>query len=156
VIVPGLRAAIDLPTPEDIECLAIHDEYAGRSIGAVLAAAAERADVDAFRPAVNCVRARVAGLFEYLLGFDDFMNLRLGRIRFRIDDINAGGTHPGEDEIAAFEESVPCERRQSRRAGVPAEMVKLVALIGHHHRMDDLTEGRRAGLYIDNCKRVRF
>ena len=53
VIMQCLRTAIDLPPSEDLECLAVHDEDAGRSIGAVLAAAAERADVDAFRPAVD-------------------------------------------------------------------------------------------------------
>src|ERR1700675_1371981 len=55
VIVQCLGTAIDLPAPEDIECLAVHDEDAGRSIGAILAAAAESADVNAFRPAVDRV-----------------------------------------------------------------------------------------------------
>src|ERR1700730_18659770 len=43
---------VDLPAAQDIVCLAVHDEDAGRPVGAVLAAAAERADVDAFRTAV--------------------------------------------------------------------------------------------------------
>src|SRR5215212_5069130 len=29
-------------------------------------------------------------------------------------------------------------------------MVKLVALVGHRHRVDDLAEGSRAGLYVDH------
>src|ERR1039457_4936310 len=33
-------------------------------------------------------------------------------------------------------------------------MVKLVPLVGHRHRVDDLTEGRRAGPYVDHCERV--
>src|SRR6202047_11555 len=56
VIVQGLRTAIDLPPPEDMECLTVHDETAGRPIGTILAAATESADVNAFRPAVNSVR----------------------------------------------------------------------------------------------------
>src|SRR5262249_11237237 len=35
-------------------------------------------------------------------------------------------------------------------------MVKLVALVGHRHRMDDLAKGWRAGLHIDDRKRVGF
>src|SRR5712675_3596693 len=44
VIVQVLGSAVDLPAPQDIERLAVHDEDAWRSIGAVLAATAERAD----------------------------------------------------------------------------------------------------------------
>src|SRR3712207_8878235 len=50
IIVKPLRSAIDLPPPEHLEGLAIHDEDAGRAVGAVRAAPAEGADVDALRP----------------------------------------------------------------------------------------------------------
>src|SRR3981189_1188798 len=33
-------------------------------------------------------------------------------------------------------------------------MMKLVALVGHRHGVDDLTVARRAGLYIDHGERV--
>src|SRR5713226_8417627 len=59
IIVQVLGAAVDLPAAQDIECLAVHDEDAGRPGSAVLATAAERADVYAFRTAMNRVRARV-------------------------------------------------------------------------------------------------
>src|SRR5258705_9459119 len=156
VIVQGLRTTIDLPAPEDIECLAVHDEDAGRSIGTILATATESADVNALWSAVNSMGPRVAGLFKDLLRFDYFVNLRLGGIRFRIHDINSRGTHPWNYEVAPFEERMPRERRQRRRAGVPAEMVKLVTLVGHHHRVNHLTESRRARLYVDDCERVGF
>src|SRR5258705_7088696 len=100
VIVQGLGTTIDLPPPEDIECLAVHDEHAGRSIGTILAATTESADVNAFRPAVNCMGPRISGLFKDLLGFDNFVNLRFGGIRFRIHDINSRGTDPGDYEVA--------------------------------------------------------
>src|ERR1700676_4978285 len=82
------------------------------------------------------------------------MNLRVCWIRFRVHDINSRGPDTGDNEVAPLKESVPCERRQRRRASVPAEVVKLVPLVGHRHRVDDLTEGRRAGLYVDHCERV--
>ena len=46
------------------------------------------------------------------------------------------------------------ERRQCRRAGVPTEMVELVALVGHRHRVDDLAVCGRAGLHVDHRERV--
>src|SRR5215831_15590825 len=48
------------------------------------------------------------------------------------------------------------ERGQCRRAGVPTEMVELVSLVGHRHRVDDLAERGRAGLRIDDRERVGF
>jgi hypothetical protein len=75
-----LGAAVDLPAAQDIERLAVHDEDAGRPVGAVFAAAAERADVYAFRTGMDRVGLRVAGLLEHLLGLDDLVNLRLGGI----------------------------------------------------------------------------
>jgi hypothetical protein len=56
IIVQVLRTAVDLPPAVDFERLAIHDKYSRRSFGAILAAASERADVDAFRAAMNRVR----------------------------------------------------------------------------------------------------
>jgi len=114
IMVQFLRTSIDLPSSEDIERLAIHDEDAGRSLGTILAAAAEGADIDAFRPAVDNVGPRVTGLLEYLLRLDDPVNLRLGGIRFGINDVNPGGPDTGDDEVAALEERVRRERRQSR------------------------------------------
>src|SRR5882757_4438712 len=35
-------------------------------------------------------------------------------------------------------------------------MVKLVSLVGHRHRVDDLTIGWRAGLHVDHGERVGF
>ena len=156
VIVQGLRTTIDLPTSQDLECLAVHDEDAGRSIGTILAAATESADVDTFGPAVDRVRPRVTGLPEDLLRLDDFVNLGLGRIRFDVDDVNPRGPHARNDKVAALEECVPGEWRQGGRASVPSEMVKLVALVGHRHRVHDLAERRRASSDVDHGKGIGF
>src|ERR1700739_2141284 len=107
-----LRTTVDLPPSEHLERLAVHDEDTRRSIGTILATAAERADVDAIRTAVDGVRPRVSSLPEDFLRLDDLVNLRLGRIRFGIHDINARRPDAGDDQIAPFEECVPGERGQ--------------------------------------------
>src|SRR6185312_11077363 len=99
---------------------------------------------------------RVPGLCKDFLGFDNLVNFRLGGIGLGIHDINSGGADPGNYEVAPLDEGVPRERRQSRRASVPAEMVKLVTLVGHRNRMDDLAERWGARLYVDHGKRVGF
>ena len=103
---------------------------------------------------MNRVRPRVPGLLEHFLGLDDLVDRRFGGIGFGIHDINARGAHPGNDQVAPIEERVAGERRQCRRAGVPTEMVELVALVRHRQRVDDLAVCRRAGLYIDHRERV--
>ena len=59
-----LGPAVDLPAAEDVKRLAVHDKDAWRAVGTVLAAAAEGADVDAFRPAMDRVGSRVAGFLN--------------------------------------------------------------------------------------------
>src|SRR5262249_25077993 len=95
-----LGSAIDLPAAENIESLAVYNEHAWRSLGAILAAAPKRAHVDALRPAMDRVGPRVTGLLEHLLGLDDLMNFGFSGIGFRIHDINARGAKPGDDQIA--------------------------------------------------------
>jgi hypothetical protein len=105
-----LGSAIDLPAAEDIERLAVHDKDAGRTLGAVLATAAEGTHIDAFRTTMHRVGPRVTGLFEYLLRFDDLVDLRLLWVGLGIDNINARGPESGDNEIAALEEGVASER----------------------------------------------
>ena len=66
------------------------------------------------------------------------MDLRLGRMGLRIDDVDARGADAWDDQITPLQESVAAERGQRGRTGVPAEMMKLVALIGHRYSVDDL------------------
>ncbi len=154
VVVLVLRAAVDLPAAEHVERLAIHDEDAGRAVGAVLARAAERAHVDAFGAAMHGVRARVAGLREDLVGLDDLVDARLRRVRLRIDHVDARRAQARDDQEAALEERMAGQRRQRRRARIPAEVVKLVAGVRHRHRMHDFSVGRRSGLHVDHGERV--
>ncbi len=46
------------------------------------------------------------------------------------------------------------QRRERRRTCVPAEMMKLVALVGHDHLVDDLAIGLRLGVDIDHRETV--
>src|SRR5215470_6816207 len=62
IIVQVLGSAIDLPAAEDVKRLAVHNEHARWAIGAILAAAAERTDVDAFWTAMDRVGPRVTSL----------------------------------------------------------------------------------------------
>ncbi len=154
VVVLVLRATVDLPAAEHVEGFAIHDEDAGRAVGAVLARAAERAHVDALGAAVHGVRARVAGLREDLAGFDDLVDARLRRMRLRVDHVDARRAQARDDQEAALEKRVARERRQRRRTGIPAEVVKLVAGVRHRDRVHDFSVGRRTGLHVDHGERV--
>ena len=100
------------------------------------------------------MRPRVASPFEHLLRFNDLVNLRFGRIWFRIDDVEARGPDPGDDQVAPLEECVAGEWRQGGRASVPAKMVKLVALVRHRHGVDDLAKGGRVRFDVDHRERV--
>src|SRR5215510_396005 len=129
IVVQVLGSAINLPTAKDVKRLAVHNEHARWPIGAIFTAATERADVDAFRTAMNSVGPRVAGLLEHLVGLDDLVDACLGGIGLRIHDINPRGAEPGDDQVAPLEEGVASEGRQCRRARVPTKMVELVARV---------------------------
>ena len=126
----------------------------GGALRAVFASAAERADVNPLRPAMDGMGPRITRLFEDFLGLDDLMDLGLRWMGLGVHHIDARRADARNDQIAALEEGVAGERRQGRRAGVPAEMMKFVALVGHRHRMNDLAVSRRAALHVDDCERV--
>src|SRR5262249_61543058 len=111
IVLQDLGPAIDPPAAEDVKRLAIHDELARWRIVAVLAAPAERADVDAFRTAMDRVGSRVTGLLEHLFGLDDLVDFCLRGIGLRIHDINSRGAKPGDDQVAPLEEGMAGERR---------------------------------------------
>src|SRR5579862_5265726 len=154
VILQLLGTAIDLPAPADLEAFAVHDEYAGRTVRSIFSATSQRAHIDALRPAMDRVRPGVARLFENLLGLDDFVNRSLGWIGLGVHDVDTRRAQSGDEEVTSLDERMPRERRQSRGAGVPAEMVELVAFVRHDHGVDDLAIGWRARLHVDNGKRV--
>jgi hypothetical protein len=105
IVVLVLLTAVHLVAAEDVEGLAIHDEDAGRAVGAILAAAAQRGDIDALGAAMDRVRAGIAGLGEDLLGFDDLVDLGLQRL-LHVDDVDARGPDAGDDQVAPFQEGM--------------------------------------------------
>ncbi len=103
-----LRPAIDLPAAERLEALVIHHEDAARRLAVRVA---ERRDVDAARPAMDGVRARVAGLLGDLLRLDHLDDLRLARVGLGVEDVDARGAQARHDQVA------PLDVRMRRVAG---------------------------------------
>ena len=146
-----LRPAVLLPRALDREVLVVEQEDAAR---AVAVGVAERRDVDPVGAAVDRVRAAVAGLARDLLGLDHLDDLGLVRVVLDVDDVDARGAQAGHEQVAALDVRVGRPRAQRRGAGVPAEVVQLVADVGHVEPADDLAVGRRAGLEVEDRQRV--
>ena len=87
------------------------------------------------------VRARVAGLLGDLLRLDHLDDLRVARVGLGVEDVDARGAQARHDEVAPLDVRMRRVRAEARRAGVPAEMVQLVAGIRHRDAADDLRIG---------------
>ena len=107
IIVQGLGTTVDLPASENIECLTVHNEDAGRAVGTILAAATKRADINAFRSAMDGVGSRVAGLFKNFLGLNDLVDMCLGGVRLGIHHINPRGPDARNDQVAPLMKACP-------------------------------------------------
>src|SRR5690606_29195739 len=123
-----LRPAVDLPSSEDLEGVMIHQEDAAwcSTLGI-----GERRDIDALRAAMDGVGARVAGTLGDLAWLDHLHDLRVSGIGLGIEDVDARGAQPRHDEIAALSMRMRSVRTETGRACVPAEMMELVAGVGH-------------------------
>ena len=152
VIGEMLRAAIDLPLPAHIERFRVHEEDAA---GALAFAIAKRRHVDAFRAAMDGVRARIAGARRDLGGLDDLDDLGLLRVGLGVEDVNARRSQARHNEITALHMGMRRVGAEARRAGVPAEMMQLVAGVRHGDRVDDLRIARRFGIDIHHGDAVR-
>ena len=152
VVAERLRAAVHLPASERLEALVVHDEDAA---GRVALRVAERGHVDAARSAMDGVRARVAGLGGQLLRLDHLDDLRGARIGLGVEDVDARGAQSRHDEVAPLHMRVRHVRAEAGRAGVPAEMVQLVARVRHRHGVEDASVARRRRVDIHHRDRVR-
>ena len=146
-----LRAAVDLPLALDREVVVVEQEDAA---GAVALGVAERRDVDAVGAAVDRVRAAVAGLARDLVGLDDLDELRLPRVLLDVEDVDPGRAQAGDEQVAALDVRMRGPRAQRRGARVPAEVVQLVAHVGHVEAPDERAVGRRALLEVEHGQRV--
>src|SRR5262245_23172652 len=151
IVLKKLWAPIHLPLTQNVERFAVEHENAA---GAVAIRRAERADVNTFRPAVNCVRTRIIGSRKDFLRLDDFHDLRLSRIRLSVDDVNTRGADPGHNEIAPFHVRMRRVRAERGTARVPTKVMQFVAKIWQRDLTDALTVGGRLGININNQQRV--
>ena len=147
VVGEALRSAIDFPSAADIERLVVHQEHAA---GRLALRVAQRGDVDTLRPAVDRVRARVAGLLGDFRGLQHADDFGLARGGLGVEDVDARRTQAGHDEITAFGMRMRRIRTQAGAAGVPAEMMQFVADVRHCHRADHLRVGWRSGIDVDH------
>src|SRR5271166_5971585 len=77
VVAELLRSAVDLPPAERLEALLIHDKDSARRLAILVA---ERRDIDAAGPAMDRMRARVAGLVGNLLRLNHLHDLGRARV----------------------------------------------------------------------------
>ena len=100
--------------------------------------------------AVHGVRCAEPGLLLDLLGLDHVLDPRCARVG-HVEQVDAGGTEPGHDQGVALQLGMA-----GRRAGVPTEVVQLVAGVGHVGPPDDLAVARGLGIDIDDRDEVRL
>jgi len=138
VVAKLLWATLDFPAAERLERLVIHDKDAARRLAVLVA---ERGHIDATGAAMHGVRPRVAGLLGDLLRLDDLDDLRFARIGFGIKDVNARRAQAWNDKIAPFDVWMRCIWAQTGRAGVPPEMIELIACVRGGNGTDDARIG---------------
>jgi hypothetical protein len=100
------------------------------------------------------VRGGIAGAPGERLGLDDLHDLRLARIRLRVEDVDARGIDPRHDQIPPLHVRVRRVGAQARAAGVPAEMVQLVAGDRHPGLADQAAVALRVGVDVHDADRV--
>ena len=147
-----LRPSVQFPGPDGLEGIVVQQHDAARTIAF---RGAQGADVNRVRPAVNGMGATVAGpvhLFG-LNGLDDPRPLRVG---LRVDDVDTAVGQAGNHQVTALQMGMSRRGAERRAAGVPVEMVQLVAHIGHFQRVDHLGIRGRVGVAVHHGHRIRF
>src|SRR5262249_27832338 len=116
-----LLAAVDFPLTENFERLAVEHEDTARAIAV---RRAERAHVNTFRPAVNCMRTRIIRARENFFWLDDFHDFRFSRVGLRVDYMNPRGAEPRYNQVTAFDVRMWRIRAKGRAARVPSEVMQ--------------------------------
>ncbi len=147
-----LRAALDLPAPQHVEGLRIHEEHAARRVAFRVS---ERRDIDAVGPAMDCMRAAIAGRLDHLFRLDHPHDHRVLRVGLGVDDVDARGAQARHHEIAPLGMRMRRVGAEARAACVPAVMVQLIAGLRHVDAADDLRIGGRGGVDIDHGDGIR-
>jgi hypothetical protein len=127
-----------------------------KAAGLVAVRGAQGADEDAVRPAVDRVGRRVTGPGRYLFRLDDFDDLQILRIGLGIEDVDAGGIDAGNNQVAALGVRVRGIGTETGAAGVPAEVMELVAGLAHIDTTDDLAVAGGARVDVHHAHGVRL
>src|SRR5215469_17043222 len=135
IVMKKLRTAINFPFAQDVETFRIENENAARSIAG---RRAESADKDSVWSTMNGVRATVAGTGRDGFGLNHFHDFGIARIRLGVDDVDARGTDPRNDQITTLDVGMRSVGTQARTASIPAKVVQFVASIGHVHLTNKL------------------
>src|SRR5262245_1253324 len=96
----------------------------------------------------------VAGAFYDLFWLYDLDDFGFAGIRFGIDDVNAGRAKSGHNQVTPLDVRMRSVWTKRRAACVPAEVMQLIAGIGHIYLADHFPIGRRLWIYIHYRHRV--
>src|SRR5215510_14638094 len=118
----------------------VQQEYAARS---ATIGSAQSADVYSIGPAMNRVQPGIACAAKDFLGLNHFHDFGLARIRFGVENVDAGRAQPGHDQVAPLYVRVGSIRAQRRTAGIPAEVMQFIACPWHLNLADHTSEARR-------------
>jgi len=146
-----LRAAIQLPPPLHGEAVVVEDEDAARALALLVA---QRAQIDPLGAAVHGMHAGVAGLCQDLPGLDGLHEARRSGIGLGVEDVNPGGPKPGNDQVSPLDVGMRRVGTERRAARVPAEVVQLVADVGHLHPAYDLPAAARRRVHVHHHEGV--
>src|SRR5262249_49454818 len=105
-----LRSAVDRPAAEGLETLVIHDEDAAGRLAVLVS---EGGDIDAPGPAMDGMRAGIAGLVRKLRRLDDFDDFRRPRIGVGVENVDARGAQARDHEVASLYMEVRRVRAQT-------------------------------------------
>lgn len=141
-------AEVVLPAAGDREVARVEG---GESAGTVAVGVAEHRDRDDVAGhAVDGVRGAEAELLGDLLALDHMLDPRRRRVG-DVEHVDAAGAEAGDDQGVARQRGVT-----GRGAGVPAEVVELVADVRHVDAADDLPVLLRARVDVDHRDEVRL
>src|SRR5688500_4399171 len=146
-----LRSAVRLPGAAHRKVFVIQHED---SAWPFAFGAADGVDVDAVWPAVGSVRAAVARLARDLFGLNHLYERGVAWVWRGVQDVDAGRAQTGHDQVAALDMRVGRGRAQRRAAGVPAEMVKLIAGVRHLGPAKHPAIGGGGGIDVEGAERI--
>ncbi len=146
-----LRPAVLLPPALHLEGLMVEGEDAA---GAVPIGGPEGIQVDPIGPAVHRVRRGIAGLLHHFVALDHLHQGGLPWIGLGIEDMNPRRVGPRHDEVSPLDMGVGRPGTQVRAAGIPAEVVQLVAALRELGAPHQSTERGAIGIGIHDADGV--